>query len=73
MAAALFLSVTALIGGFFLPTLVIYLLGITSIILSILCLKIYRKLSITSIVISIVAIMIPIVLAILLAFSLDQF
>lgn len=70
---ALILSFIALIGGFFITSLIGYVFGIISIILSLLRFKTEKKKCLIAIIISTIAMLLPIVLALALAFSLSEF
>lgn len=70
---ALILSFTALIGGIFISTLVGYVCGIISIVLSVLNMKTEKKKCMVAITVSIIAILLPFVMALALVISLDGF
>lgn len=70
---ALILSFTALIGGIFITSLIGFIFGIISIVLSVLHMKTEKKKCMVAIIISTIAILIPIFMAFALAFSLDGF
>lgn len=70
---ALILSVAALIGVIFISSLFGIVCGIISIVLSLLHMKAEKKKCMVAIIISTIAILLPIVLALALAISLDGF
>lgn len=70
---ALILSFAALIGGIYISSLIGFICGVISIVLSVLHMKTDKKKCLAALTISIIAILIPIVMALALAFSLDGF
>lgn len=70
---ALILSFIALFGGIFISSLIGFFFGIISIVLSLLRMKTEKKKYLVAIIISTIAILIPIVLVLALASSLNEF